>query len=346
MDHDWVEKYKSIRPKYERFTNYLVSLLDGLLKGIPHILQSRTKKVDSFAKKISRPEKSYERFEQVTDLSGLRILTYVLGDAEKVARMIEQEFAVDWQDTEDKRKKLQSNQLGYQSVNYVVSLPNSKANLNECREFAGLKAEIQVDTLASHVWSEIEHPIYKGETTVPPELRRRLFLVKGLLEVADLELQEFKEKEEEISSAVGAEMEKKASVAISTTTVSQYIEHSDLVHELVSLASEAGFGIMSSIEDQLNIVSDLSDACLSVNIRTTDKLEEFLSDRRRHVQNFLRKLNEQITKKRKGPWAIGGAYLVLFLLVAAFPDKLRDDFFIRRGWSLESVRIIRGIPLN
>jgi len=346
MSKEWVGEYEALRPKYERFTGRLYVLLQGLLKDIPHILLERTKDVESFARKISRPEKSYERFEQVTDLSGLRILTYYLGGIERVRNVIEREFQVDWESTIDKSKELKPNQLGYRSINYIVCIPYTRAEKTDWREFANLKAEIQVDTLTSHVWYETEHPLYKQEATVPLELRRRLYLVKALLEVADLELQEFKDKEVEVSSAMSTQVEEKAPVSISPAALVQYVEHSDQVQELVTLASEAGFDIMSSLEEQLNIVSDLADACLAVGIRTTYELEKFLIKHHSRTERFLRTLNDQLEKKGRGPWSVGGAYLVLFLIISAFRDRLDENFFTKRGWSKVTVNLVREIPLT
>jgi len=314
--------------------------------GVPHILQMRTKEVDSFARKIGRPDKNYERFEQITDLSGIRILTYLLGDAERVRGMIESEFKVDWQNTEDKRGKLLQNQLGYNSINYVVSLSDPRAGLTEYRDYATLKAEIQVDTLLSHVWSEIEHPYYKGEATVQPDLRRRLFLVRALLEVADLELQEFKEKESQTKSQITIDLRKKAPVEISVSALAKYLGDSEQVQELVTVASEVGFAIISSHQEQAGVVSDLADACLAVGIRSIDQLEEFLTASHDRTQKFLGSLNDHVRKTQSAPWSVGGAYLVLFLLISAFPDRLNEHFFDERRWSLKTVRVIREVPLG
>ena len=59
---DIVEQYTLIRPQYEIFTERTRTLIDELLKiqGIKtHLIEGRTKTVDSFREKIRRPEKSY-----------------------------------------------------------------------------------------------------------------------------------------------------------------------------------------------------------------------------------------------------------------------------------------------
>ena len=320
-------------------------LKDDLEKTL-YILQWRTKEVDSFAKKIVRPEKGYECFEDITDLSALRVLTYTLGETERVRESIEKEFDVDWSKTDDKGKQLKTSELGYRSINYIVRLPDSSSSPLEWAEFASLEAEIQVDTILSHVWSEIQHPIYKKEMTVPPELERRLYLVRGLLEVADLELQDFKEKTKELSSRIDDELRKKSPVRISTFALPHYLEHSELVQQLVHLASEIGFDLMSSLEQQLSIITDLADACLLVKIRTTDQLEDFLGRNLAQARNFLRELYVEIGKEKEAPWSVGEAYLVLFLLAAAFPESLNRDFFVKRGWSSTTVNLIKKARLS
>lgn len=53
-----------------------------------------------------------------------------------------------------------------------------------------LKAEIQVRTLAQHIWAAASHKLqYKHEANVPPPLRRSIHRVSALLETVDLEFE-------------------------------------------------------------------------------------------------------------------------------------------------------------
>jgi len=342
--NEWLDEYKSLEQTYDRFTKSLGELLTTILSGkrIPHVLQMRTKKLDSLIRKMGSPDKAYERLDQITDLTGLRVLTYLLSDAERVREIIEEEFEVDWSNTVDKRKELQVNQLGYNSINYVVSLSDVRAGLTEYRDFAKLKAEIQVGTLLSHVWSEIEHPYYKGELTVPPDLRRRLFLVKGLLEVADLQLHEFKQSEIQTRLEIATRLSNRISTGISIASLTEYLENSKEAERLLQQATKAGFAVVSS-ESQASIVSDLADACLVTQVTTIEKLQEFITASKGWVDEFLCSLNDHVRKTQTVPWSVGCVHLVLFLLIAAFPDRLGDDFFVQHNWSLKTVRMIRNL---
>src|SRR6185437_7926382 len=53
-----------------------------------------------------------------------------------------------------------------------------------------LQIEIQVRTLAQHIWAAASHKLqYKHEQSVPPPLRRSIHRVSALLEIVDLEFE-------------------------------------------------------------------------------------------------------------------------------------------------------------
>ena len=57
------------------------------------------------------------------------------------------------------------------------------------------RAELQVRTLAQHLWSEMSHDTtYKSGTVVEPELKRRVNLLAGLIEIADREFSRLQEE--------------------------------------------------------------------------------------------------------------------------------------------------------
>jgi len=57
-------------------------------------------------------------------------------------------------------------------------------------DFAEYKAEIQVRTIAQHIWAAAEHTLqYKQEDNVPKTIRRSIYRVSALLETVDLEFE-------------------------------------------------------------------------------------------------------------------------------------------------------------
>lgn len=66
--------------------------------------------------------------------------------------------------------------------------PHNKARgkLPENEAFSGLKAEIQVRTVLQHAWAALDRKLrYNNEEDIPREVRRKLFRVSALLEIAD-----------------------------------------------------------------------------------------------------------------------------------------------------------------
>ncbi len=175
---------------YERFGANVEHLLRDLL-GTTDIkfnaVTSRLKKRDSFERKIKSNPK-YVSIETVTDVTGARVTTNWEEDVDRVADIIRNEFDIDVRNSVDKRRILQTDRFGYQSLHLVASLNDGRASLRENRIFAGLKVEIQVRSLLQHAWAEMEHGLgYKGESAVPASIRRRFYRLAGLLELADQE---------------------------------------------------------------------------------------------------------------------------------------------------------------
>ncbi|HTW64224.1 MAG TPA: RelA/SpoT domain-containing protein [Bryobacteraceae bacterium] len=191
VEHDRIgrllSEYDRDESKYGRLCYYVEGLLRKLIEssGIRvSSVTSRLKERGSFAKKIGRCK--YQSAGDVTDLAGVRVVTYFEDDVDKVASIIKNCFEVDVLNSVNKRRTLPVDQFGYRSSHLVVSLTPQRANLPENHEFASSKIEIQVRSLLQHAWAEIEHGYYK-EAGLPSPIARRLSRVAGLLEIADQE---------------------------------------------------------------------------------------------------------------------------------------------------------------
>jgi ppGpp synthetase/RelA/SpoT-type nucleotidyltranferase len=175
---------------YSRFCESVEHLLKDLLHTSDiriNAVASRPKERDSFEQKIKSNPK-YVSLETVTDVAGARVITYFEDDVDRVDGIIRGEFEIDPLNSVNKRRSLQADRFGYQSLHLVASLNNQRASLRENHEFAGLKIEIQVRSVLQHAWAEIEHGLgYKGESAVPVLIKRRFNRLAGLLELADQE---------------------------------------------------------------------------------------------------------------------------------------------------------------
>lgn len=154
---------------------------------------SRVKARDSIAEKAHRKEGKYSTISDITDVVGVRIITYYSDDVDKIAKIIEREFDVDKENSIDKRTALEPDRFGYCSVHYVVKMSPERLALLENRAFEGIKFEIQIRSVLQHAWAEIEHDIgYKSEITIPREMRRSFSRIAGLLEIADKEFNQIR----------------------------------------------------------------------------------------------------------------------------------------------------------
>lgn len=142
-------------------------------------IESRVKSEDSLAGKLERKGDKYRTLEDITDLVGVRIITFYTDDVDKVAAIIKKLFLIDWNNSVDKRKAHELTSFGYNSLHYIC-------HLREDGPLSAIPFEIQIRTALMHVWSAIEHDIgYKGAVQLPPEFRRQFSRLSGMLELAD-----------------------------------------------------------------------------------------------------------------------------------------------------------------
>lgn len=152
-----------------------------------HKIESRVKDSKTLHEKIQRKSDKYSKLNEITDLVGIRIITFYEDEVDKIADIIEKEFIKDTDNSIDKRV-LENDKFGYRSLHYVVSLSQERKKLTEYSRFFDLKIEIQIRSILQHAWAEIEHDIgYKGEFEIPKEFKRDFYRVAALLETSDLE---------------------------------------------------------------------------------------------------------------------------------------------------------------
>lgn len=174
---------------YAPFSILIEGLVTNLLsdrKIEVHQVTSRVKTVSSFAEKIRRKKYKYRFLSEVTDIVGVRVITYLASDVDLVYALLSQNFAIDSKNSVDKRVAASASQFGYQSLHLVAQLNTARVALPEYAGFRALKFEIQVRSILQHSWAEIEHDIsYKSVVGLPPNIKRKLHRAAALLEQAD-----------------------------------------------------------------------------------------------------------------------------------------------------------------
>ena len=203
-------QYDKQHKKYKRFADEVEHQLRSILEEeglVCNAITSRVKERDSLDRKIDIKEDKYSDLSEITDIAGIRVITYYDNDVDRVAKIVEREFCVDKENSIDKRDALDPEKFGYCSVHYVVTMNETRLQLPECRAYVGIKCEIQIRTVLQHAWAEIEHDLgYKYEIAIPRDIRRSFSRLAGLLEVADKEFQEIRDFLAEYPQKIQAEM--------------------------------------------------------------------------------------------------------------------------------------------
>lgn len=187
-----------------------------------HIVNGRVKKKDSFLKKYE--DKRYSGINQMNDVVGIRVITLILEDVDKVCNLIKKAFDVVEED--DKTQKLKGNEVGYQSVHYVLKLNATRRELPENQHFVDKVFEIQIRTLLQHAWAEIEHDNgYKFAGKLPKEIEREFYLIAGTLELMDMEFQKLSNNLTEYKKNVSTNIkESKLEIEINSASLNEYLD--------------------------------------------------------------------------------------------------------------------------
>ena len=176
----FLAEFRSRQEEFKNLSEQVFDLLRHALDGQGieiNTIECRVKSEKSFVVKLGHKGEKYHKLEDITDLVGLRVVTYYTDDVDKVAAIAKQIFDIDWKNSVDKRKH-QLNSFGYLSLHYICYLKEGPLRT--------IPFEIQMRTALQHVWSAIEHDIgYKGAVKLPPEFVRQFSRLAGMLEMAD-----------------------------------------------------------------------------------------------------------------------------------------------------------------
>jgi len=182
----------------------LLALLNSkeLTLGVP--IESRVKNWDAIEEKIQRKNIEIENIFALQDLVGVRAIFLFRSDLYRSFELVAENFDVVSQ--EDTSNRLSESEFGYQSQHFVIRLPKTWLSLPSLAGFGDFFVELQIRTLAQHIWAAASHKLqYKQEAGVPPPLRRAINRVSALLETVDLEFERvLDERRSYISKALTA----------------------------------------------------------------------------------------------------------------------------------------------
>ena len=202
------------------------------------------KGVGKLEKKYLDPTKNYQELNDITDLAGLRVITYYEDEVDAVAAALEREFNIDRKESVDKRNT-DPDRFGYRAINYVCSHLEKRILDVEYKQFAGIRCEIQITSILGHAWSEIEHEWYDLRDAYPDEVKRRFSIIAALFELAGREFVDIRKSKAQYERAVALQVEAGVpDIPVDAVSLRTFIEQEPIVSELDGImASALGFSL-------------------------------------------------------------------------------------------------------
>lgn len=329
-------QFSEERPRYEKLTLKVQSLLRDLLasEGIEAAIDGRTKSIESFDEKVTRPGKAYQSpLGEITDLSGVRVVLRTLEDVSRVGSLIDREFSVDPDQSVKKSEQLDEDRFGYLSEHYIVQIKGPRSQLPEWNDLSNLKVEIQVRTILQHAWAAVQHSLdYKSEYDIPKQLRRRLFRLSALFELADQELDQisfdarklFAQYAEQVKSDAG-------NIELNTDSLRAYLENSDVVERWAKFIKSLGVTIGG-----IGMISRDVEISMKVGLSTISEVDAVIRAASGWGEPYLR----EFFKNTFGDPIPKGCSMdrngvVTIFLIGSFLDVLTDEVLEHQfGWGL------------
>lgn len=339
-----LEKYRALLPTYESYAKRLEGLLRDLMfeAGIRvHFTESRAKSFISLQDKVNRPGKSYkEILKEVPDLIGIRLLLYYQDDSVSVQKLISKEFEVLEIEKSHQPDEYSPDKFGYISTHFIVRLSRARAKLPEWKAFKDFHAEVQVRTVLQHSWAAISHALqYKREGDVPIALRRKLFRLAGLFELADEQFIELRDAAITIREKAHSVVQAKDDTAIVDSPIlREILERSPDFQRLIEFMEGIGYEVSAEGEDNENYTGKCVEELERLNSANLGIVTETL---REDCSEFFKTIYED-------GWPVDRPFIFFLLLIYKDPRKFTVEYLLTKyDWLEERAeRVISKANVN
>jgi putative GTP pyrophosphokinase len=304
--------YKSSQEIFNAFGGRISNLISDLLKRenlVIHQITNRTKDLDSLSKKIDKKIDHYSKITDITDIVGIRIITYLESDVDDVANIIKREFSIDESNSIDKRL-LKVDQFGYRSLHIVANLNQQRCDLPEYKEYSTIKCEIQIRSVLQHAWAEIEHDLgYKGNN-VPDEFKRTFNRLAALLETADIEFVNLKKSLSKYERNVPELIKNEPEVVdINKASILSFLDTNKIILKAIKMIEN-----LTGFETNKKYIDLLVPLLTYCNINTIKDLEKSLADNEKFYLSFIENFIKYREIKEELSHGVSLLYLSHFLM--------------------------------
>ncbi|WP_391572734.1 GTP pyrophosphokinase family protein [Cohnella sp.] len=177
--------YDLLCEEVDKQLNYLLDQ-EEIILATP--ITSRVKIWTSILRKCEKYKIEPSDIREINDIAGLRVISLFQRDVNKICTIINEHFTVFRM--ENTGERLLENQFGYGSIHFEVTPKDDWFQVPTLKRLQGLSIEIQVRTVAQHIWAAASHKLqYKQENHVPIPLRRAINRTAAILEMVDLEFE-------------------------------------------------------------------------------------------------------------------------------------------------------------
>lgn len=313
--HEIMKEYSLQCGQYTDFTQRIESLVRDLLreKNISvYTITSRVKSGPCIEAKILESDVKCTSIHDITDIAGVRIITYSSDEVDRVAEVLYEEFDVDTSNISNEQALLDPDRFGCLSLNFVVKLSRKRLELSEYRRFSDCRAEIQVRSILQHSWAEIEQDLgYKDSSAIPKDMKRSFIRLASLLETADIQIAAIRSGLQEYEAEVPRRIDDApSSVLIDQTSLKYMVENNKLVKQLDNeIASSIGADIALHEEFLGRLVDKLN----YFNLITIADVDKALSELGETTVSFAKAFTN---KEHKGFWAGGCLFYMCYIMAA------------------------------
>lgn len=168
--HEYETKYFPIYKAFAETVRFILKKAILAAENLPRLqsIQCRAKDIESVRRRLAEVghlDTQTLKCER-RDLAGARLIFYTNKDVDRfvASSLIQDNFEIEDNSTKIFLPGQETQRSKYRAIHYTVRLREDRLRLPEYARFAGLRCEIQVQTILEHAWAETSHDIlYKNK---------------------------------------------------------------------------------------------------------------------------------------------------------------------------------------